>query len=166
MDDLDGIYRQYAKTVYRFLLAKTGSEQLSEELTQETFYQAVKSIGRYDGSCQISTWLCGIARNVLQNHRRRQLRQPLSLEEIPEPAGDSAEDTVLEGMGRETILASIHALSDPGREILYLRLLGGLSFREIGSVLAQSENWARVNFYRAKQLLIKELRRYEENSSV
>ena len=158
MADLDGIYRQYAQTVFRFLLARTGSEPLSEELTQETFYQAVKSIGRYDGSCQVSTWLCGIARNVLLNHNRKQKQQPLSLEEIPEPSGGSAEETVLESMGREMLLAAIHRLPEPGREILYLRLLGGLSFREIGSILNQSENWARVTFYRAKQNLVKELK--------
>ncbi len=158
MADLDGIYRQYAQTVYRFLLARTGSESLAEELTQETFYQAVKSIERYDGSCQVSTWLCGIARNVLLNHNRKQKQQPLSLEEIPEPSGSSAEETVLESMGREMLLAEIHRLPEPGREILYLHLLGGLSFREIGSILNQSENWARVNFYRAKHNLVKELK--------
>lgn len=158
MADLDGIYRQYARTVYRFLLARTGSESLSEELTQETFYQAVKSIDRFDGSCQVSTWLCGIARNVLLNHKRKQKKQPLSLEEIPEPSGSSAEETVLENMGKEMLLTAIHRLPEPGREILYLRLLGGLSFREIGTILGQTENWARVNFYRAKQNLVKELK--------
>ena len=80
------------------------------------------------------------------------------LQLLPEPSGRSAEEAVLEGMGKELLLAAIHRLSEPGREILYLRLLGGLSFREIGSILGQSENWARVNFYRAKQILVKELK--------
>ena len=159
--DLDGIYRQYAQTVYRFLLAKTGSPELAEELTQEAFYQAVQSIGRYDGSCQISTWLCGIARNVLLNHNRKQKHASVSLEEVPEPAGGSAEDAVLGNMGRELLLTAIHKQPEPGREVLYLRLLGSLSFREIGSILGQSENWARVTFYRAKQNLVKELKGYE-----
>lgn len=161
MADLDGIYRQYAQTVYRFLLASTGSTELAEDLTQETFYQAVKSINRFDGSCQISTWLCGIARNLLMNHRRKQKQRPLSLEEVSEPSGASAEEAVLEAVGRERILSVIHGTAEPGREILYLRLLGGLSFREIGSILGQSENWARVNYYRAKQILVKELKRDE-----
>ena len=121
MTDLDGIYRQYAQTVYRFLLAKTGSPELAEELTQETFYQAVQSIGRYDGSCQISTWLCGIARNVLLNHNRKQKHASVSLEEVPEPAGGSAEDTVLGNMGRELLLTAIHKQPEPGREVLYLK---------------------------------------------
>ncbi len=155
--DLDEIYRKYAQTVYRFLLSKTGSADTAEELTQETFFQAVKSINRFDGSCQISTWLCGIARNVLLNSRRKQKSQPLPLDEIEEPAGESAEDTVLDGVGREMIFKAIHNAPEPGREVLYLRLLGGTSFREIGSILGKTENWARVTFYRAKQSLVKEL---------
>ena len=157
MADLDGIYREHAETVYRFLLAKTGSADLAEELTQETFYQAVKSVGTYDGSCQMSTWLCGIARNVLFTHWKKQKHSALSLEEVPEPAADSAEEAVLGRLGQEIVLSAVHRLPEPGREILHLRLLGGLSFRQIGDILSQTETWARVNYYRAKQSLIKEL---------
>ena len=64
MADLESIYRQNADTVFRYLMSMTGSADLSEELTQETFYQAVKSIDKFDGSSKVSTWLCGIARNV------------------------------------------------------------------------------------------------------
>lgn len=164
MADLGEVYRQYAQTVYRFLLAKTGSADLSEELTQETFYRAVGSIGSYDGSCQMSTWLCAIAKNVLMNHIRKQKRT--SEEQFPEPTDASAEEYVLQRMGQEAVFAAIHRVSEPGREILYLRLLGGMSFREIGSILGKSENWARVCFYRAKQTLIKELKEHENDTSL
>ena len=49
-------------------------------------------------------------------------------------------------------------MPEPGREVLYLRLLGTLSFAEIGAVLGRTENWARVTYYRAKQVLIKEMK--------
>ncbi len=156
VEDLDLIYRQHAQTVYRYLLAKTGSAELAEELTQETFFQAVGSIGRYDGVCKISTWLCGIAKNVLYTHYKNQKHTAVSLEDIPEPALASAEETVLGSANEELLLAAIHHLPEPGREILHLRLLGGLSFRQIGTILGQSETWARVNYYRAKQTLVKE----------
>lgn len=166
MADLDEVYRQYAQTVYRFLLAKTGSADLSEELTQETFYRAVGSIGNYDGSCQMSTWLCAIAKNVLLNYRRKQRQLTAALEDVPELADISTEEYVLQRVGQETVFAAIHRISEPGREILYLRLLGGMSFREIGSILGKSENWARVCFYRAKQILIKELKEHENDASL
>ena len=158
LTDLDAVYRQYADTVFRFLLVKTGSADLAEELTQETFYQAVRSIRQFDGSCQISTWLCGIAKNVLRTYIKKQ-HGAVSLDDIPEPAAASLEETITENDGQERILSAIHKLPEPGREIMHLRLLGGMSFRQIGTILQQSETWARVNYYRAKQILIKELRK-------
>lgn len=157
MADLDSIYRQHAETVYRFLYAKTASAELAEELTQETFFQAVSSIQHYDESCQISTWLCAIARNVLMAYNRKQRRAPLSLDDIPEPTSGSAEETVLMGVDVDRLRAYVRSLPEPIRELVRLRLLGGLSFRQIGAALGQTENWARVNYYRAKQKIVKEL---------
>ena len=68
---MEEIYQKYAQTVYKYLLSMTRDSQLAEELTQETFYQAVKSIGRYDGSCSVSTWLCAIAKHQLSAWRRK-----------------------------------------------------------------------------------------------
>lgn len=157
MEDMEQAYREHAQTVYRFLLAKTGSHELAEELTQETFYQAVKSIERFDGSCRISTWLCGIAKNLLYAQYRKNADTPLPLEDAPEPATESAETELLTQERRASIMAAIHGQPEPGRELLYLRLLGGLSFRQIGEVMGQTETWARVTYYRAKTRIAKEL---------
>ena len=61
MEDMEAVYRRHAQTVYKFLLSQCHSDQMEEELTQETFYQAVRSIDRFDGSCKVSVWLCQIA---------------------------------------------------------------------------------------------------------
>ena len=71
MPEAEEIYQKYAKTVYRYLLSLTNDEDLAEELTQETFYQAIRSSDRFDGSCKLTTWLCAIAKNVLLTHRRK-----------------------------------------------------------------------------------------------
>ena len=65
MDDMDAVYRAHAQTVYKFLLVQCHDPDLAEELTQETFYQAVRSIGRFDGSCKLSVWLCQIAKPLM-----------------------------------------------------------------------------------------------------
>ena len=57
MEDMDAVYRQHAQTVYKFLLSQCHDPHLAEELTQETFYQAVRSIDRFDGGCKVSVWL-------------------------------------------------------------------------------------------------------------
>lgn len=56
----------------------------------------------------------------------------------------------------------IYNLPSPMRDVVMLRLTGELSFKEIGDIMSQSENWARVTFYRAKQILGKELKKDEE----
>jgi RNA polymerase sigma-70 factor (ECF subfamily) len=160
--DLESIYRQYSDTVFRFLMSKTGSVELAEELTQETFYQAVKSIDRYDGSSRITSWLCGIAQNVLYAHLRARQKDPLPLEDVPEQPVVSTEDLVVTRDETRAILEAIRELPDPGGEIMRMRIFGGLSFKQIGAILGRTEVWARVNYYRAKQSVIKELNRDDE----
>ena len=67
MQDMDAVYRQHAQTVFKYLMLLTHDADLAEELTQETFYQAVRSIDRFDESCKITTWLCALL--ILQLHR-------------------------------------------------------------------------------------------------
>ncbi len=155
---MDEIYQQYAQTVYRYLLSLTRDGDLAEELTQETFFQAIRSADRFDGSCAVSTWLCAIAKNALRTYRRKHPET----EDVDDQTlfAPSAEADAEEESGRVEVLKRLHALREPYREVLYLRAFGGLSFREIGEVQGKTENWARVTFYRGKELLRKEV---EEN---
>lgn len=159
MEPMEEIYKQYAQTVYRYLLSLTRDGGLAEELTQETFYQAIRSVDRFDGSCAVSTWLCAIAKNVLRTHRRKHPET----DEMDEQtlAVPSAEAEAESEAGRVELLKRVHALREPYREVMYLRVFGDLSFREIGEVQGKTENWARVTFYRGKELLRKEVEERE-----
>ena len=76
MDVFEEIYRKYQPDISRFLYRLTGYDALlTEELTQETFYQAYLSFPRFRGECAMKTWLCQIARNVYSKHIRREMRQ-------------------------------------------------------------------------------------------
>lgn len=152
---MEKVYQRHAQTVYKFLLAQCRDPDLAEELTQETFYQAVRSIGRFDGSCKVSTWLCQIAKHLWYQHLRKHRREAPLPEELPETPAPSAEEGLLAQEDRLDLLRLIHALPEPQRELVYLRAFGGLSFREIGDVLGRTEVWARVTFYRCKELLQK-----------
>ena len=153
MDDMNAIYRQHAQTVYKFLLSQTRDPGLAEELTQETFYQAVRSIDRFDGKCKVSVWLCQIAKHLWYQQLRKQKREvPLSEEGVDVPL-PSAEEETLDRAGRLELLRQVHSLPEPCREVVYLRAFGDLSFREIGDVLGKTETWARVTFYRGKEKL-------------
>ena len=155
---MDEIYRRHAKSVYAFLLAKTADSMLAEELTQETFYQAVKSIGSFKGESSVSTWLIGIANNVLRGYFRKQKRQAeeeLPKTEIAARGGTATEDIVLRSMDTISLMQAMHRLPEPYREVLHLRLTADLSFKEIGQIMERTENWARVTYYRGKEKLLK-----------
>lgn len=155
---MEEIYQRYAKTVYHFLLVRTGNDGLAEELTQETFYQAIRSIDRYDESCKLSTWLCGIAKNVLLTYRKKHpVTENLEGSEVQALQKESTENAVIGQISNIDFLKMLHGLAEPYREVMYLRALGGLSFKEVGEVHGKSENWARVTFYRAKEKLRKDV---------
>ena len=156
--DIKQNYQEYARTDYKYLLSTKRDEQIAEELTQETFFQAIKSCEKFDGSCSMPTWLCAIARNVLRTYRRKHPPQENN-DEIPEETFSvpSAEDGAEASDERVRLFRRLHDLPEPYREVMYLRVYGGLSFREIGEVHSKTENWARVTFYRGKEKLKEEL---------
>ena len=153
MDDMSEIYQRHAQTVYKFLLAQCRDPDLAEELTQETFYQAVRSIHRFDGGCKVSVWLCQIAKHLWYQHLRKHRREVPMPEDPPELPAPSAEEGALEREGKLELLRLIHDLPEEPREVVYLRVFGGLSFREIGDICGRTETWARVTFYRTKEKL-------------
>ena len=153
MISMDEVYRAHAQTVYRYLFSLTHDAALSEELTQDTFYQAVKSADRFDGSCKVSVWLCQIAKHLWYQHLRKTNRETELPEEAELPLMPSAEEEAVSRSGQLDMLRRVHELPEPGREVVYLRAFGGLSFREIGDVLGKTETWARVTFYRGKERL-------------
>ena len=112
MLDMDVIYREYADSVFRFLMTLCREECTAEELTQETFYQAVKNIGTYKGKSSVSTWLCGIARNLWYEHLRKQ-KKHVPLEEAAEIPVDSAEKQMFHSWDSIQILRLVHGLENP-----------------------------------------------------
>ena len=71
MQNLEQIYEEYFETVNKYLFYLTHNKDISEELTQETFYRAIKKIDKYKGECQISVWLCQIAKNLWYDQCRK-----------------------------------------------------------------------------------------------
>lgn len=152
---MDELYKQNSKIVYHFLYSRCHDVQLAQDLTQETFLRAYQSLERYDGSCKISTWLCQIAKHLFYQYLQKNGREiPVEIEEQQSTVTDT-EQQVLTKLELMDVLKEMQKLPDRMREVIYLRITGDLSFKEIGEILGQSENWARVNFYRGKEMLLK-----------
>ncbi len=137
--DMEQYYRENGRKVFLYLMTLCGNADTAEELTQETFYRALRSLKKYKGDSSVYTWLCSIARNAwLEELRKRRKHTDEEAE---------SEDS------RIRLLKRIHSLPETEKEIILLRASQELSFREIGEIFGKSENWARVTYYRAKQKL-------------
>lgn len=161
MDRDEIVFEQYYEDVYRFLRALTRDRDLAEELTQETFLRAIRSVDTYRGEGEFRVWLCSIAKNLFYSQMKKQKKSiPVADEDFPE--GESQEKTLIDRIAdRETameIYQALHRLRDPYKEVFSLRVFGELSFREIGGLFEKSEHWACVTYHRARQMILREVR--------
>lgn len=155
MQDIEKIYEEYFETVNKYLFCLTHNSDISEELTQETFYKAVKKIDTYKGECKISVWLCQIAKNLWYDHCRKN-KNIISIDEndlINKHMIDTLDEQIISNDEKILLYKKMQSLDEKTREVMYLRITGELSFKEIGIILDKTENWARVTFYRGKNKL-------------
>lgn len=139
-------YTAYYMEVYSFVMTILKNRDQAEELTQETFFKAMR--GSYRGEAGELTWLCSIAKNLCMDLLRKQTK----IQELDEEAADG---TNIEQMIADTdstlrIHQVLHNLEEPYKEVFSLRVFGELSFQNIGKVFGKTENWARVTYHRAR----------------
>ena len=150
--DFEDIYDRFFKDVYFFVLTMSGNPAVAEDITQETFFKALKEIKHFKGDCSVKTWLCQIAKNLYIDDARRKKRFR-SVEEKLADGPSKAEDAESFVVRREEVISiykALHCLDEPYKEVFSLRTLGELSFREIADIFEKSESWARVTYHRAK----------------
>lgn len=153
--DFSEIYSRYFKDVYRYILSLCRSESIAEEITQETFFKALKSIDSFKGTCSIYVWLCQIAKNTYFTccQKEKYLNRDADLDQLT--AQESLEEKLFDKETAFQIHRCLHALEEPYKEVFSLRLFGGLPFAQIAELFGKTESWARVTYHRAR-LKIKE----------
>ena len=154
MIDIEEIYKEYFKTVYKYLCCLTQNAEKAEELTQEAFCEAIRQIDNFKGKCKIEVWICQIAKNLWYDEVKRNKKKATieEIEKLEDKAFDLENKIILEEE-KMYLYKKIHNLDSITKEIIILRINGELSFKEIGTIFNKSENWARVNFYRGKKKL-------------
>lgn len=158
---MDAIYIKYCKCVYNFLYKLTNDIELSEELTQETFYTAIKKINTLNKKESIRTWLYQIAKNKWKDYLKKNKKANIDLDE------NTVENLVANCDIEEDMIAKdniiefykkIHMLDIDTREIIYLKIIRNFTFKEISQILGKNEEWARTKFYRGKLKLKESLK--------
>lgn len=157
MEIIDEIYKKYANLIKNYIFSITNNRELSEEIMQETFVVAINQINNFRGDCQISVWLCSIAKKILYKEtKKHDSKSTIPIDELELTDNRNIEDEYIKNDNKLKLYESLQCLDVTTREVMYLRLTGDLTFKEIGKILNKSENWARVTFFRGKQKLIKE----------
>lgn len=164
---IEKLYQTYYMDVYSYIMILTKDASLSEELTQEVFYRAMRS--EFQGKSSERTWLCAIAKNLCMDELRKRQKEAVYDEETAEAVDDSmhadVEHSVISRMENLQIHMALHQLEEPYREVFSLRVFGELSFRDIGMVFGKTENWARVTYHRGKLKLQEKLENRAEGKS-
>lgn len=144
-------FLRYGDDIYKFLVYYTGNRDV-EDLVQDVFLKALKSLGTFEGRSQPKTWLLTIARHTAIDHARKQrLRNWLpdkwlntlqSEERTPEELLNLQEE-------QKGLYQAIRQVKPAFREVLILRGLKGLSPKETAEILNWTENKVNVTFHRA-----------------
>ena len=162
--DIETIYELYFKDVYLYIRKLSGSEQIAEEITSETFFKALQSINKFRGECELRVWLCQIAKNCYYTYLEKNKKyinvENEILSNIPDNEVNIIEKITVQDTSRK-IRRILKDIPDPYKEVFMWRVFAELSFKQIGQLYKKSENWACVTYHRAR-LMIKE--RMEEES--
>lgn len=152
--------------IYNVVYHLVGSGQDAEDIAQDVFVQAYKSIARFEGRAKFTTWLYGIMLNSVRSFWRRRSRRPTFVlggpnEDDERPDPQAGGDNPLEATMREervrTVRRAIAGLDDDLREIVVLRDIRGLTYEELAEVLDVPDGTVKSRLHRARQALKEKL---------
>jgi RNA polymerase sigma-70 factor (ECF subfamily) len=150
------IFEHHSRFIYKFIYAMISEKSMAEEMTQETFLAAYKSIHNLRGEAQLRTWLCGIAKNVVYKSLRVRRKEGTNSGEQIESLG-TADDKNLppdrEFMSRELnhLIRSALARLDPDKRLVFtLKELQHLSYKEISDITGSAIPKLKTDLHRAK----------------
>jgi RNA polymerase sigma-70 factor, ECF subfamily len=149
--------------VYRFCYRMAGNPEDAEDWAQECFVRTFRQLGRYDPTLPFVPWLLRVVSNPCLNLAKQRGRQQSHVQpglqeqfQMADLEGDPLHQT-LSAVEAQAVRAAIDALSPPLREAVVLRVLEGLSFREIAQVLDVPLQTAATRVRRALQQVREEL---------
>lgn len=171
----DGNVQLYRELVSRYerkiiafiyhMLKSAHMEALAEDLSQETFYKAYRSLSTFrEVEASFSTWLYTIARNTVLSELRKNKATNVSLDEsVPIQQTDIAslpEASVLRGERVDMVRAAINNLPEKQRSVLILREYDQLDYQEIAEILGQTVSSVKSLLFRARASVKAQLEPY------
>ena len=154
----------YEKNVFNVALQMTGNREDAQDMAQEAFLKAWRSLPEFRGESKFSVWLYRIVSNVCLDFKRRQSRRPSSSLTVEDDEGETLQldiadesqspEALLERkLTREAVRRGLASLPDEQRQILLLREIQGLSYEEIGEVMDLEPGTVKSRIFRARKKL-------------
>jgi RNA polymerase sigma-70 factor (ECF subfamily) len=172
-DAFEILVTRHSRGLYNFLLRSVHAPARAEELLQEVLLRVIRSKDRYRRSARFTTWVYTIARNLCVDESRRarfrdheSLDAPLRRRRAPGSATLAStlasEELLPELIAesprlRERLNAAVQRLPGDQREVFLMRLMAGMSFREIGETVGAPENTVKSRMRYALDKLREEL---------
>lgn len=157
---IEGLYREHGNAVFSFLCGMVRDRHEAEDLMQETFARALAAAGGFQRRALPSTWLFTIARNLALNHIRARKKyrggEACDFESIAAPIDDPMEKAGADDEA-SAVLAAVSTLADEQREAFLLKVIEGLTYREIAAVTGCPVGTAQSRFHRALSELKRKL---------
>ena len=161
----EDLVRSHEKTVYNLALRMTGHPQDAEDMAQEAFWKAYRSLGEFRGESKFSVWLYRIVSNVCLDHLRQQSRRPAASLTAEDEEGEetqwdvpdeslSPERLLERKLTREAVQRGLETLPAEQRQILLLREIRGMSYEEIGEALDLEPGTVKSRIFRARKKLV------------
>jgi RNA polymerase sigma-70 factor (ECF subfamily) len=139
---LTQLYEENFDKIYRYIVLKIGDRTEAEDMTQQVFLKAFKSISGYKLQGRpFSSWLFRIAHNQVVDHWRKKSKQAtVPLEETFVGSSHSNPGSDVETkMDMENLVAATKRLTGLQREVVSLRFAGGLSVAQVARIMGKSE---------------------------
>ena len=163
LDSFEQLVARYEDHIFNFLRQFTGNHHDAEDLTQETFVKAYRSLPRYNSSLSFAAWLFTIARRTGASHFRSAHR----FEELPadEESISDSPATALECKDeRNSVWRLVRTLKPKQAEALWLRYAEGFSIAETARIMRTNQIHVKVLLHRARGNLSKILTRRSPDS--
>lgn len=162
------IWERFNLPVKKFIYDMCGSYDLTEELTQETFVRVFKGMDNFRGETKFSSWIFGVAKNVVFENSRRAKKNSRHVE-IEQAAaftlaGEafSPEHSVLESEMRDAIYKALDKIEPEQRTSFVLRVFHNKSMVEIAEITGFGVSKIKVDIHRVRLKLRKQLRSFRE----
>jgi RNA polymerase sigma-70 factor (ECF subfamily) len=144
------IYLLHFKEVHKYVYSLCRNEDVADEITQEAFFKALRSIDSFDGKCKLNVWSCQIANNTYFSHIEKERKYAAFPEEYSADDGLDIVEAYIRGENVIEVHRLLHKMEEPYKEVFTLRLFGELAFSQIAELFSKTESWARVTYHRAR----------------